>query len=163
MTTTRDRRPAIERRRPPKALVRAVNPLIRRLLSSRFHRPLSRALLVLHLDGRRSGRHYDVVAGHHTVAGRFGVLTSSGWRHNFAGGRDIEVTRRARRRPARANLIDDPATVADLYLSVIDEVGVEQAQRRLGIRFNLDRPPTRDELAEAVTREGLSFVELELR
>lgn len=156
-------RPAIERRHPPKALMRLVNPLMRRLLGSRWHRRLSQALLVLHFHGRRSGRHYDVVAGHHHIGDRFGVMTNSPWRHNFADGRDIEVTYLGRRRPARATLIEDPETVADLYRDVIEEVGVDQAQRRLGIKINVDRTPTRDELLDAVRREGLSFVELELR
>jgi hypothetical protein len=39
------------------------------------------------------------------------VLTSSGWRHSFAGGREIEVTLRGERRPAYAVLVDEPGEV----------------------------------------------------
>ena len=54
-------------------------------------------LLILHYVGRRTGRQFDVPAGCHIIDGIPSVLTSSGWRRNFAGGRDIEVTLRGAR------------------------------------------------------------------
>jgi hypothetical protein len=67
------------------------------------------------------------------------VLTNSGWRLNFRGGADIEVTLRGRRRPARAALIEEPDTVARAYMGVINRLGWQAAQRRLGIRVNVGR------------------------
>lgn len=153
---------AVERVHPPDAVVRVVNPLLRRLLASRFHSPVSRSLLLLHYRGRRTGRTYTVPVGYHWIDGQLSVLTNSGWRHNFAGGRDIEVTYRGQRLPARAQLIDDADELTTIYHDMITELGVTQAQRRLGIRITVDRPPTRDELREAITRTGLSVVRLDL-
>ena len=51
-------------------------------------------------------------------------------------------------------------TMAQAYQRLIDEVGVANAARRLGIRVNVDRAPTRDELVDAVRREHLSVVRL---
>jgi len=82
-------RPAVERRHPPDVLMKAVNPLTRRLVSG------GRAgdqLLELHFIGRKTGRRYDVPAGYRLLDGVPTVLTNSRWRHNFRGGRDIEVT-----------------------------------------------------------------------
>lgn len=150
-------RPAVERRHPPNALMRVVNPITRRLV--RRGRAADQ-LLVLHYTGRRTGRRFDVPAGYHLIDGTPAVLTNSGWRHNFAGGADIEVTIRGRRRPAHAMLIDDPERVAAFYHRAIDELGIPAAQRRLGVRINVDRPPTRAELLDAVRRSGLSIIEL---
>jgi hypothetical protein len=91
------------------------------------------------------------------------VLTNSGWRHNFTGGKDIDVTLRGRRQGARAVLIDDPDTVGAIYERLLGELGVSRAARRLGLRINLDREPTHAELRDAVQRSGLSIVQIHHR
>jgi hypothetical protein len=148
-------KPAVERRHPPKALMRLVNPLVRRLAGR------GRAggqILLLHYVGRRTGRHFDVPAGYHLIDGVVSVLTNSGWRHNFAGGQNIEVTLRGVRQPAHVVLCDDPDEVAEIYGRLIKEWGTDRAGRRLGLRFNVDRAPTRDELKDGIRRSGLSIV-----
>jgi hypothetical protein len=117
-------------------------------------------MLVLHYVGRRSGRRFDVPAGYHVMDGVPSVLTDSGWRHNFAGGRDIEVTLRGVRRPAHAVLTAEPREVAAVYERLIGELGIKQARRRLGLRFNVDRVPTLSELQEAIEQSGLSIVRI---
>lgn len=52
--------------------------------------------------------------------------------------------------------------MAAAYQGVIDRLGWQAAQRRLGIRINVGRPPTRGELVEAVGESGLSIVRLDL-
>ncbi len=162
MTEQAGTRPAVERVTPPLLLVKLANPVMRRLLASPLHGVVSAQLLLLHFTGRRTGRRYIVPTGYHDLDGVPSVLTNSGWRLNFRGGADIEVTLRGRRRPARAILIEDPATVTDVYQGMIDRLGWQAAQRRLGIRINVGRPPTRDELVEAVRKSGLSIVRLDL-
>ena len=115
---------------------------------------------MLHYVGRRSGRHFDVPAGYHLIDGVVSVFTNSGWRHNFAGGQDIEVTLKGVRQPARAILRDDPEEVAAMYERLIEELGMDRAGRRLGLKFNVDRAPTRDELDDGVRRSGLSIVRI---
>jgi hypothetical protein len=150
-------RPAVERVHPPDALLRLINPLMRRLIArGRF----GDQLLLLDYVGRRSGRQFDVPAGYRMIDGVVSVLTNSGWRHNFAGGRDLEVTMHGRRRPAHAVLVDDPREVTAVYQRLIKEMGIKQARRRLGLRFNVDREPTGSELHEAIERSGLSIVRI---
>jgi hypothetical protein len=62
--------------------------------------------------------------------------------------------------PAHAVLVDDPHEVTDVYMRLIDELGIKQARRRLVLRFNLDRVPTRSELPKAIQRSGLSIVRI---
>jgi hypothetical protein len=152
-------RPPVERRHPPDALMRLVNPLMRRLVA---RGKAADHVLVLHYTGRRSGRRYDVPTGYHLIDGVVTVLTNSRWRHIFRGGLDIEVTYRGVRRAANAVLEDDPLAVATVYRELIAGLGVQQAQRRLGIRINVDREPTVDELTDAVRRSGLAMVRIEL-
>jgi hypothetical protein len=53
-------------------LNRTVNPIVRHILHSRAHRPLSGQLLILTVTGRRSGREHSFPVGH---AEADGVLT----------------------------------------------------------------------------------------
>jgi hypothetical protein len=137
--------------------MRMVNPMVRRMVA---RGRLGDQVLLLHYLGRRSGRRFDVPAGYHSIDGLASVFTNSGWRYNFAGGRDIEVTLRGVRQPARAVLCDDSDEVAEVYERLIAELGIDQAARRLGLRFNVDRAPTRDELRDAIQRSGLSIVRI---
>jgi hypothetical protein len=155
---TADNRPAVERRHPPTALVRLVNPLVRRLVRRGV---AADQLLVLHYVGRRSGRRYDVPAGYHVIGDVPTVLTNSPWRRNFAGGRRIEVTYRGARRAAEATLVEEVETVTQVYADLFDVMGWKAAQRRLGLRVNVNRAPTRGEIARAVRDSGLSLVRLD--
>jgi hypothetical protein len=137
--------------------MKLVNPFTRRMAA---RGRLADSVLVLHYIGRRSARSFDVPAGYHDVDGIISVFTSSPWRHNFAGGRDIEVTLHGTRRQARALLVDDPGAVTDVLDRLISELGYRQAGRRLGLRFNVGRSPTRAELREAVERSGLCTVQI---
>ncbi len=151
---------AIEPRHPPAALMKLVNPVVRRLVA---RGRAGEQLLVLHLTGRRTGQRYDVPAGYQLVDGVPTVFTNSGWRHNCAGGADVEVTLRGERRAARATLVDDPPTVATVYRQVIGAIGWQAAQRRMGIRITVGRTPTLEELQDAVTASGLSLIRVDLR
>ena len=135
-----------------------MNPLVRRLIGRGL---AADQLLVLHYAGRRSGRQYDVPAGYHVIGDVPTVLTNSPWRRNFAGGRDIEVTYRGARRAAVATLVEDAGAVTEVYTDLFDALGWKAAQRRLGLRVNVDRAPTRDEIAQVVRESGLSLVRLD--
>lgn len=137
--------------------MRLVNPLARRVIARGM---LGDELLVVHYTGRRSGRRFDVPAGCRTVDGSICVFTDGRWRHNFAGGVDVEVTHHGRRRPMRATLHPDPDEVAAVYERLITEHGVPWARRHLGVRVNVDRAPTREELRELARSTGLSIVRL---
>jgi hypothetical protein len=151
---------AVTRTTPPLVLVRVLNPVLRTVLRSRFQRPVSKGLLLLHLTGRRTGRRYDIPVGHHRIVGRLSVLTNSPWRANVRGGADVDVTFNGQRERMHAEIDEDPQRVAAVYRTIIDELGWKQAQRRLGISIHVGRTPTLDELEQAVRQSGLSVISL---
>lgn len=74
----------------------------------------------------------------------------------------MEATLRGHRLRGVAILQEDPEEVAGVYADMIRRLGPKNAQRRLGIRINVDRAPMREELVDAVGRSGLSIVRLDL-
>lgn len=162
MSTSTDK-PAVERIHPPGWLMRVVNPVVTQLIKRGVPTSIAERLMILHFTGHKSGRRYDIPVGYRRIDGRMGVLSNSPWRVNFRGGRDIEVTLETKRRPAHASITEDVDEVAAIYESQIAHFGHEQAGRHLGLRINVDRPPTRDELRDLVRSVGLTVIWIDLR
>lgn len=156
-----DARPNIERVKPPKWFVRLSSPLMR-ALATRLE-SMSRYLVVLHFTGRKTGRAYQVPIGYRLEDGRMMTLTNDAWRHNFVGGRDLEITYLRDTQPARGTLEADPQALADFYLEKFQEIGAKKVASDLGMRINLDRAPTRDEWIDALQRVGMARIWLDLK
>ena len=161
MPRTNDQRPAVERVKPPQAVVRVANPIMGWLLGSPLHGLVDKHFMLLRFRGRRTGRAYVVAVGRQTIYGRPGALTNSGWRVNFRGGAPVGVTLEGELRRGHAELTEDPEEVARVCANLIEEYGPEQAGRRLGIRINVDRTPTHEELVDAIARSRLSTITID--
>ena len=74
-------------------LVGASNPVMRRLLDSRFGRRLNQALLLLEFTGRRSGRTFRTPVGYVREGDRLILVTSPTyrWWRNVVGGARVRV------------------------------------------------------------------------
>ncbi|HET6530353.1 MAG TPA: hypothetical protein VFH03_07000 [Actinoplanes sp.] len=156
MTTT------LSRRIPPQRLITLMNPLVRTLLRSPLHRAVDNTLLALHIVGRRTRRRYDIPVGFMDLGGGLVVVTQHRWRANLRGGADIEVTHAGSRRAMRAELDEEPASVAATLDTACQRVGWRATQRQTG----LTRPghaPTRAELEEAVREYDLAAITLTTR
>jgi hypothetical protein len=150
----------VKRSVPPPALVKTGNPLVRMLLGSPLHGMLDDSVLVLHLIGRKTGRRYDIPVGYVDMEGKLAVVTVARWRVNLRGGADVAVTLHGRRRPMRALLDEEPASVAVSYQAMIGRLGWKRAQRQLGISLPGGRAPTVPELQDAAGDYGWSVITL---
>ncbi|GII90700.1 hypothetical protein Ssi02_09310 [Sinosporangium siamense] len=116
-------------------------------------------MILLHFTGRKTGTHYEVPVMKQNVDGRTAVFTEARWRVNFRGGADIEVTDNGVRTRMRAELDDDPDSMAEGTAELLNRVGVKGA-RKLGIVINVDRMPTHEELADAARRRNQAVIYL---
>lgn len=114
--------------------------------------------MVLHVTGRVTGRRYSVPVARQMVDGRLCTFTDGSWRHNLRGGATIEVTIDGATKAAHAELEEDPGRIARIFLDRIEDAGVAEASRTLGIRVNVARNPTLHELRDEILRSGLSVV-----
>ena len=153
-------RPPVEGVEPPEALGRVIGPVLKVLLRSPLHGLLSPQLMLLAFEGRKSRKRYEVVVGRHEVGDTLLVPSASRWRLNLRGGAPVEVTLAGRRRLGRAELIEDPDAVARAYRTLLDALGTESAQR-VGLRVNVDREPSQEELEAALVDHGVVRVWLD--
>jgi len=163
ITTSEEGRPTVEGAEPPEALARVVNPLIKALLRSPLHGPFSRHLMLLAFRGRKSGKRYEIVVGRHEVNGALVVPTGTTgrrWRLNFRGGTPAQVTLGDSRRHGWGELIEDPDEVVRIHRVLLSRIGLKKA-RRLGLRVNVDREPTDEELKVPLAGRGVVRIELD--
>jgi deazaflavin-dependent oxidoreductase (nitroreductase family) len=115
------------------------NPLVTRVLRSRFHWLLSGALLLLTVTGRKSGRRYSLPVGYHRVDGAIVVFvgepSTKMWWRNYRSPGPIEVLHRSRTIAGTARVVanDQPE-----YRRLAD-AGFRRSRmvpRIFGIRFN---------------------------
>ena len=157
--------PAVERVHPPRWLIsHLVNPIARRVL--RHNRgQMSQYILLLGFKGRRSGRRYEVPVAYRRIDGRLAIFTNSGWRHNFVGEAEVKVTLQGVTHAGTATLASDPHEVALAYQRFIEEStesDISVTYQQLGIKVNVKRVPTLDELESMAKKSGLSIVWLDL-
>ena len=138
--------------RPPLALIRVMNPIMRRLLPTPAGR-LIRPFALLEFEGQRSGRRYRVPVGWHRIDGKPVVFTPAPWRDNFRGGRTATIWHRGHHTDTTATLDDDPAHVAAALQSLAH---VKGSLRAVGVRAAPGRPVTAAD-AEAVDRALIRF------
>jgi hypothetical protein len=155
-------RPAVEGRNPPAWTTALGNPLLHWLLTrSRPPKALTKELMVLRFRGRTTGKPYELVVARYDLDGTMFTTTKRRWRFNMRGGAEVELVLEGHRRPARAVLVEDPDEVARIYLRLLERVGHRRASR-VGLRVNVDRLPTVEELRVAVVEAGLALIRYEL-
>lgn len=152
-------RPAVEDRTPPLAVLKTINAVLRPVLQSPLHRAVGGGLMLLHVTGRKSGRVYVVPVGRHEYHGQLVASAGGAWRRNLAGGADLEVTLGGRRRRAHGELVDDPHEVAQIFSDLLAQVGLKRANT-LGLRLNVDRAPTLQELQAALANRKVLRLDL---
>ncbi len=151
--------PAVEDARPPRLVLAVVNPVISTLLRSPWHRLLSKQLMLLSITGRRTGRTYTVPVGRHEFNGTLVVSVSGGWRYNLRGGAPVRVTLDGRERAGYADVEDLPDHVAQTFKGLLDRLGPRSASL-LGLKLNIKRLPTVDEVQPAVAQRWIARVRL---
>jgi hypothetical protein len=105
---------ATQSKRPPVALFRTTNRLIRPLLTSPLHGILSKRLMLLTYTGRRSGRRITIPIGY--FDGEPGTVlamsSTTTWVANLRDGRTVRLRIRGRDHDAVPTVIQDTETFA---------------------------------------------------
>ena len=152
-------RPPVEERIPSRLVLRIVNPLLRALLRSPFHRLLSSHLMLISVRGRKTGRVYTVPVGRHESGGMFLVSADGQWRRNLRGGAPVMLTVDGVVRAGYAELDENPDEVAAVCHTLLNRYG-RIGTAVLGLRINVQGRPTVDEIRPAVTGRAIARVRL---
>ncbi|MCA4727111.1 hypothetical protein [Mycolicibacterium fortuitum] len=145
---------------PPQLMLRVVNPALRFMLRTPFAGGARKQFMVLTVRGRKTGRKYAIPLSAHHIDNTLYAMTDAAWKHNFRDGATAEVLLGGHTTTMHGELIQDRATVADLFHRCAESYGVKRAQRMMGLTFRDQRIPTLEEFTEAIDREHLSVIKL---
>ena len=152
-------KPAVEEGFPPKLVLRVLNPIVRLLLRSPLHRLMSKQYMLLSVAGRKTGRSYTIPVGRHYLDGDLLVGARGVWKANLRGGADVRVTIEGRERAGRAELDEDPDRTTEVYKRLLAQLGRRKASV-LGLKVNVDREPTHEEMKAAVGNRAIARISL---
>jgi hypothetical protein len=96
-------------------LLRLLNPVVKLLLSSPIHWPLSRWFVILAWTGRKTGRRYSTPVSHIREGDVVWVTTGDRWWRNLGDGAPVGVRVAGRWREALAAPIGDAAASANTH------------------------------------------------
>jgi hypothetical protein len=152
--------PAVTVAHPSAMMLRIMNPAMRLLLRTPLAGPARNQLMVVTVRGRKTGRQYEIPLSAHRIDNTLYALTDAGWKNNFRDGAPAEVLHDGKTTTMRGELIEDRATVADLFHRCAESYGAKRAQRMMGLGFRDQRVPTLQEFTEAADRLHLAAIKL---
>ena len=150
-----DQTPAVYPAHPPEPIMRLMNPLLRYLLPTPFAGGARKQFMVLKFSGRKSGKRFEIPVSAHLIDGQLYALAGSLWTVNFRGGGPADVLYDGKTKPMTGELIEDPATVAELFHRCATEYGAARAQRMMGVKFRGTGVPTLEDFRAAVVENKL--------
>ncbi|OBK73703.1 hypothetical protein [Mycobacterium sp. 1164985.4] len=150
--------PAVEPSHPPDKVLRAMNPLIGRLLRTPLAGPLRSRMMVIDVVGRKSGRQYSIPVSAHRIDGELYALTSAPWKNNFRDGATADVVLDGRTTKMRGELLTDTALVAELSHRFAKAWGPKRAPAMMGLKFRDGGIPSVEDFADVVRRERMAAV-----
>ena len=106
--------------RIPDSVFKWLNPLMIALLRSPLHSPMSKSILLITFEGRRSGRTYTLPVSYSREGTTVRCFTShrNTWWRNLQGGADVALYVRRTESHGRAEAIhDDPTRIRDAVVA----------------------------------------------
>ncbi len=141
---------------PPPTVMRLVNPLVRRVLTTRPLASRTGMIALVEFHGRRTGRLLRIPMGVHDIDGIPTAFTCRQWRLNFTDRTPVTVTRRGQPRSGTAVLVTAaPGQVGAALHTALDNGATPFV---LGLKIASRHDPSADELDAA----GLSMIQFHL-
>ena len=107
----------VTNKRPPAWVLRGLNVIVRRLLTTPIGATMPMGLL--RVTGRRTGRRYEIPVGVWPVTEGMVVFTDAPWLGNFRGGTDAELVHRGKTHRMYGQTVDDPARIGGWMRAVL--------------------------------------------
>jgi len=138
-----------------------INPVVKTLLCSPFHRLMSRNTVLIEFQGRKSGKTFQMPVSYHEAQDRVHLFTdlSNVWWRNLESGADVKLQLRGRAQGGKSHVTvgatpeKQEALTAFLVASPRDA-----AHARVG--FDADGRPSAPDIAHATER--LVHISIEL-
>lgn len=113
----------------PKWAYKIINPTLSALLRSPLHGLLSKQLMLLIFNGRKTGKRYTIPVGYLRAGNTLYLFSHSAWARNFIGGAPVAVRLQGAMRRGAATIIEDRAEITAAVQRMIGARGAPMAER----------------------------------
>lgn len=113
----------------PQAMFKLMNPLMKLMLLSPFHRGMSKRLMVLTFTGRKTGKRYSTPVGYVRNGDSILVFTHSLWRKNFTHPAPVTMRIEGKAVKGVGQLVTDPARIKQIVRALMIAHGEEMSRR----------------------------------
>ncbi len=131
--------------KPPKAVMKGMNVVMKGLLRSPLHGRISNMLMLLTFTGSKSGKQFTTPVGYQREGDTITIITDSPWWKNLEGGAPVKMLVRGEELRGSARPITDKDNVLQATREFLQKNGVQNA-RQIGLNLDKSRMPTDDEL-----------------
>ena len=120
-----------ERKGPPvpKPIFKITNPLIKLMLLSPFHSGMSKQLMVLSWNGKKTGKRYSTPVGYVRQGNSLIVFTHASWWKNFTGGAPVTMRIEGKDVKGTAYPVSDSAEIKRMVQALNAVHNKERAQQ----------------------------------
>jgi hypothetical protein len=144
----------------PRWIFKLMNPVLKVVLRTALHRPVSGFLMLITYNGCRTGREYTIPIGYFRWDDGELISTSGArWWKNLRDGRTVTLLVRGQRAQATPTVIEEREAVIATIEEFIKRVGLTSA-RRIPLGLPTNREPTREDLEATPT--GRAFIRFKL-
>lgn len=151
---------AAKANKPPIAMMKIVNPIMKALLRSPLGNKMGDMIMVITFKGRKSGKVFTTPVSYLPAEdGSLMSFTDSHWGKNFDGGAPVTVLVKRQKYRATSTSTYDPQAVAAGIKYFFDKKGVKNA-RRIGVNFSGDHYPSQEELLKMADHRALIKTDL---
>jgi hypothetical protein len=130
-------------------VLKLMNPIVKSILRSPLHRLLSRHFMLITFTGRKSGKHYTTPTACLQDEGLIYLATGTRWWKNLQGGAIVSLIVAGKQLQGDADVITDPADVAEHLHRFIGKVGPKKAFL-MGLKVEGEQLPTLEEVKAGV-------------
>jgi hypothetical protein len=136
-----------------------VNPVIKRLLRSRWHGRVSKAVMLISFTGRKSGRRLSTPVRYTREGDLVWFLTDMPWWKNLRGGAPVTLLLEGVETAGTAYAYPDPQRIAQLMQRDLAQQGQAYVEQRFRITLDSPQPGLEELTAKA---QGKVLVEVHL-
>lgn len=142
----------------PQTMVKIVNPLVKAVLLSPFHKGMSKRLMVLSFTGKKTGKRYATPVGYVRQGNRITIFTHSAWHKNFKASAPVRMRIQGQDVHGTATLVTDPGRIKQM-VRILSAANGEAMTRRMGFWVDDLESAGPDSLRMAT--QGVYFIEIE--
>jgi len=140
-------------------MFRILNPIMKAILKSPFHKAVSGQIMIINFQGAKSGKEYSTPVSYSRENGTVNAFTHANWWKNFTNGAEVKLRLEGQNVSGYATAISaDPERITTALYQHI--VAVPNDARFYGVTLDAEGQPNMDQVKAAASDTAMVQIKL---